>query len=256
MEVSYITHSGSDLLVCNSARVSFAKSANEEVSYFPDMEQAEAFSKEANGRVEYDYIQEDWIVTHLREKDRKLINFLARERHVLPFRHPQITLRCCAPISIARQLGKHQVGLSWSEESRRYIDSPPTFFYPESWRKRADNVKQGSSDEIITTMKFTNNVESWDGEVANFYQLHIEHSAQLYQSMLDSGVAPEQARFVLPQGMEVNWVWTGSLLSFFEMYKLRSEGSAQREAQHFARLVKDVIQPLYPVSWDALESAK
>lgn len=219
MQVELVDHHGSDLLIVNAARTSFAKESKE-----------------------------------LNEKDVKLINFLARERHVLPFRHPQITLRCRASIPIARQLGKHQVGLSWSEESRRYIDSPPTFFYPETWRKKAENVKQGSSDEEVTHMRFYNNVESWEGEVADFYQLHIEQSAQLYDSMLKAGVAPELARLVLPQAMEVNWIWTGSLLSFFEMYKLRSEGHAQREAQDFVAEVKRVIHPLYPVSWEALEA--
>lgn len=227
MKVELVDYHGSDLLVVNAARVSFSKEAKWE--------------------------ELDDIHLKLSDRDAKLINYLAREKHVLPFRHPQITLRCCAPIAIARQLGKHQVGLSWSEESRRYIDSSPSFFYPEAWRKRAENIKQGSSDELITTMTFRNNVESWEGEVADFYQLHIEQSEQLYQSMLDSGVAPEQARFVLPQGMEVNWVWTGSLLSFFEMYRLRSEGHAQKEAQDFVAMVRDVIAPLYPVSWKALE---
>lgn len=218
MNVELVDHHGSDLLVVNAARVSFAKE-----------------SEKFNG------------------KDAKLINYLAREKHVLPFRHPQITLRCRASIPIARQLGKHQVGLSWSEESRRYIDSPPTFFYPEAWRKRAENVKQGSSDEVVTRMRFSNNVESWEGEVADFYQLHIEQSEQLYDSMLQSGVAPELARLVLPQAMEVNWVWTGSLLSYYQMYKLRSESHAQLEAQHFANQLKAVVSPLYPVSWAALE---
>ena len=112
MQVQYITHSGSDLLVVNAARVSFAKE-----------------SKEFNN------------------KDEKLIKYLTEHEHWLPFRHPHVTLRCKAPMFVARQLGKHQVGFSWSEESRRYIDTPPEFYWPAKWRKRADSVKQGSSDE-------------------------------------------------------------------------------------------------------------
>lgn len=227
MQVELVDHHGSDLLVVNAARTSFAKE-----------------SKEFDA------------------KDAKLINFLAREKHVLPFRHPQITLRCKAPIFLARQLGKHQVGLSWSEESRRYIDSEPEFFWPDKWRKRAENVKQGSSDEEFkgyvyheytdrdVPHEFQHGVDQGAEDVA---QGVVEHCVNAYKAMLYAGIAPEQARMILPQNMYVNWVWTGSLLSFFEMYKLRSEGHAQREAQDFAQLVKDIVSKLYPISWQALE---
>lgn len=208
MQVELVDHHGSDLLVVNAARTSFAKE-----------------SKEFDA------------------KDAKLINFLAREKHVLPFRHPQITLRCKAPIFLARQLGKHQVGLSWSEESRRYIDSEPEFFWPDKWRKRAENVKQGSSDEEV------DNAEMWMAAA----QEHKNNIVAFYNAAIAADMAPELARMILPQNMYVNWVWTGSLLSFFEMYKLRSEAHAQKEARDFAEQVRDVIAPLYPVSWSALE---
>lgn len=222
MKVELVDHHGSDLLVCNAARTSFAKESSE-----------------------------------LNEKDIKLINYLAREKHVLPFRHPQITLRCKAPIFLARQLGKHQVGLSWSEESRRYIDSEPEFFWPDKWRKRAENVKQGSSDVEVRGTPVINLKEyGWsdceEGDVTP--QDVAELCLSMYNHMLKCEVAPELARMILPQNMYVNWVWTGSLLSFFEMYKLRSEGHAQVEAQQFVQFVKDVVSKLYPVSWEALES--
>lgn len=218
MNVELLDHHGSDLLVVNAARTSFAKESKE-----------------------------------LDDKDVKLINYLAREKHVLPFRHPQITLRCKAPIFIARQLGKHQVGMSWSEESRRYIDSEPEFFWPDKWRKRAENVKQGSSNEEVECLLTTNGtpLTTVTPQVAAEEVLRMALAA--YEGMLRSGVAPELARMVLPQNTYVNWVWTGSLLSFFEMYKLRSEGHAQVEAQQFAELVKDIVSKLYPVSWQALE---
>lgn len=221
MNVELLDHHGSDLLVVNAARTSFSKE-----------------SKEFN------------------EKDAKLINYLAREKHVLPFRHPQITLRCKAPIFIARQLGKHQVGLSWSEESRRYIDSEPEFFWPDKWRKRAENVKQGSSDEEVEGPWTTSAFGLAATTAKHEYDYMVATAVGCYENMLSYGVAPELARMVLPQSMYVNWVWTGSLLSFFEMYKLRSEGHAQKEAQDFAAMVRDVIAPLYPVSWSALEEHK
>lgn len=213
MRVELVDHMGSDLSVVNAARVSFAKE-----------------STEFNG------------------KDAKLVNFLAREKHVLPFRHPTISLRCKAPIFLARQLGKHQVGMTWSEESRRYIDSEPDFFWPDKWRKRAENVKQGSSDEAVQYESL------WQfSSIQEDASSLLEDAVSLYNHMLSSGVAPELARMILPQNMYVNWVWTGSLLAFYQMYKLRNEGGAQKEAQDFANLVKEVVAPLYPVSWAALE---
>ena len=85
----------------------------------------------------------------LEGSDRKLINYLAKHEHVLPFRHPSATLRIHSPLFVLRQLGKHQVGFSWSEVSRRYITTSPQFHRPEEWRKNADNVKQGSSEEVL-----------------------------------------------------------------------------------------------------------
>lgn len=215
MNVELIEHMGSDLSVVNAARVSFAK-----------------VSEEFN------------------DKDAKLINYLAREKHILPFRHPTISVRCKAPIFLARQLGKHQVGLTWSEESRRYIDSEPEFFWPDKWRKRAENVKQGSSDEEIIDL---HNWDAYDNNIQRANEKVLTMAVGLYNEMLSSGVAPEQARFILPQNMYVNWVWTGSLLAFYQTYKLRSEGHAQQEAQQFAAQLKSVVSQLYPVSWAALE---
>ena len=219
MKVEYRDHSGSDLSVVNAARCSFGKES--EWEYVPHAEIA------------------DCEVAVLSAKDTKLINYLAREKHVLPFRHPQVTLRIKVPIFLARQLGKHQVGMSWSEESRRYVTTEPEFFYPDVLRKAAENVKQGSSDESATTSVDM----SW----------YVGVALGAYNKMLEDGVAPELARMILPQNMLVTAVWTGSLLSFYQMYKLRSEAHAQVEARDFAEMVKEVIQPLYPESWKALE---
>lgn len=214
MLVEYMCHSGDDLLVVNAARCSFGKEKQE----FTDA-------------------------------DAKLISYLAREKHVLPFRHPTITLRCKAPIFVARQLMKHQAGMSWSEESRRYITSEPEFYWPEIWREKADNVKQGSSDN-----------KSWfmheETDYDNSYDHDVKEAAsvltQLYNKMLEGGVAPEQARMILPQNMYSTWVWTGTLLAWIHMLQLRLDSHTQAETREFAGMVKDIIQPLYPVSYKAL----
>ena len=232
MKVEYMEHMGSDLSVVNAARCSFGKES--EWEYVPHAEIA------------------DCEVVVLSAKDTKLINYLAREKHVLPFRHPQVTLRIKVPIFLARQIGKHQVGMSWSEESRRYVTTEPEFFWPDKWRKAAENVKQGSSDEEIEKVWWTT-ADNWYSITERLEKELLPNIVETYNDMLKGGVAPELARMILPQSMYVTAVWTGSLLSFYQMYKLRSEAHAQKEARDFAEMVKEVIQPLYPESWKALE---
>ena len=181
------------------------------------------------------------------DKDQKLITYLAEHKHWLPFRHPQVTLRWKAIVT-----GKHQVGFSWSEESRRYIDTPPEFYWPDKWRKRAENKKQGSSDEVFETEPIVA-IREWErGQVVAAPSKLQSLMVAMYNGLVALGVAPEQARMILPQNMMVNWVWTGSLLGWAQMCKARLADDAQRETQEFARKVQDVVAPLYPVSWDNL----
>ena len=207
MELTYLTHSGDDLLVVNAARVSFAKESKE-----------------------------------LSSKDAKLIHYLAEHKHCLPFRHPTVTFRCKAPLFVARQLGKHQVGFSWSEESRRYISSQPEFYFPDKWRKKADNVKQGSLDEPVDNEEY----------VADIYTQVLGFIRAAYTELLDNGVAPEQARLVFPSCAMINWVWTGSLLGWAQLYRERSVDSAQVETREFVKLIGKEMEKLFPVSWTAL----
>ena len=206
MQVDYIDHMGSDVNVVNAARVSFAK----EVKGF-DI-----------------------------EKDTKLINYLAKHNHWSPLAHTSVSIRVKAPIFMARQFVKHQIGLVWNEESRRYIDDEPEFYKPVVWRSRPENAKQGSSNKVV------------DGEAYEWFEMPVEVALEGYNKMLESGVAPEQARMVLPQNTLTNWIWTGSLVAFARVCKLRLDSHAQKEAQELAQLISDVVAPLYPVSWTAL----
>jgi thymidylate synthase (FAD) len=212
MDVQYVDHLGSDLNVVNAARVSFAKEV-----------------------VEFDL-----------EKDTKLINYLAKHNHWSPLAHTSVTIRVRAPIFMARQFVKHQIGMVWNEESRRYIDDTPLFYKPEQWRGRAENAKQGSTDEIVNPMIRSN------GWVTDPIYLATQTGLSCYNALLDQGVAPEQARMVLPQNTMTNWIWTGSLVAFARVVKLRTDSHAQREAQELGNKIKDVVAPLYPVSWEAL----
>lgn len=249
-----------DLLVVNAARASFGKES--------ELECVEPACYDGTGN----YYAGKYA---LASKDARLINYLAREKHVLPFRHPHITLRCKAPLFVARQLMKHQVGMSWSEESRRYIDSEPEFYFPDAWRKRADNVKQGSSDEVLHNLPKVfiplECLDDGDGVVyghASVVELggraytpqHLDAYSLVkfahgyYELLLAEGVAPELARIILPQNMYTTWVWTGSLLSWHHMLTLRLDEHTQKETRDFAKMVRDVVTPIAPVSMEALNT--
>lgn len=181
----------------------------------------------------------------------RLINFLAKERHVTPFRHPQITLECEAPIAIARQLGKHQVGFSWNERSMRYRDSVIDVFIPDMFRGRPDHLHDGSTEDDVGCNPLS---EYDDTSISECYELITKSSLEAYETLLKAGLAPEQARFVLPQGMITRWFWTGSLYGFYEVYRQRSSEHAQYEVRDFADQLDTAMTELFPIAWNALKS--
>lgn len=231
-KVEYVDHMGSDLSVVNAARVSFAKKSEWDVVSTPKFEGDS-----------YDKI--------LSEKDSKLISYLAKHGHWSPFAHTSISLRIKAPIFVARQLVKHQVGLSWNEVSRRYVDDEPEFYFPVTWRGRPKNAKQGSDGEV-THIRHYDLDDSWEMPIINSIQIYTDECLKMYQEMLEAGVAPEQARMVLPQNTMTEWIWTGSLMAFARVCRQRLDPHAQQETQDVAKMSQDVIQPLYPHSWKAL----
>lgn len=137
---------------------------------------------------------------------------------------------------------KHKIGFVESEESRRYISSTPKLYVPEIFRAKPEgSIKQGSAGAHPKSQ-----------ELLQIYTQHCNEAIFLYEELLLQGVCPEQARFVLPQGCEVNWVWTGSLYAFANAYNQRSDSHAQKETQDLFAQVDKIISPLYPVSWAAL----
>lgn len=223
MKAEYIDHMGDDLRVVNAARVSFDKESD------------------------YSFIYEDLI----NEKDRKLISYLAKHNHWTPFSHPQITMRETVPIFVARQRFKHMVGFTYNEVSRRYVDDDPTFYIPDVWRSRPEgSVKQGSGEDEIVWVEN----DYWGGYIDEVYKNLLEQVREFYNTMIDSGVAPEQARMILPQSMYTSYYVTGSLAAWARAYKQRIDSHAQKEIQDLAKQWDDIIRPLFPVSWDALVS--
>lgn len=227
MRVDYIDHMGNDLTCINSARVSFDK----------ESEWAYACDKVTQLCEE-----------HLCEKDKKLIKYLATHGHWSPFSHPQITLRYTVPIFVARQEFKHIVGFTRNEVSRRYVDDEPEFFVPEVWRSRPEgSVKQGSGRKNLNKRVPYDRLTMTDA-----YKILLDHAECLYEGMIREGVAPEQARMVLPQSMYTSYYITGSLAAFARFYRQRTDPHAQVEIQELAHQVGAIIRPLYPVSWEAL----
>jgi len=234
MKAEYIMHSGSDLTCVNAARVSFDKESKWEIEEVYGLDEDGSYSED---------------IKKLSDKDKKLINYLAKHDHFTPFTHSVITLRETVPIFVARQRFKHTVGFSYNEVSRRYVDEPPEFYTPDKWRKRAENKKQGSSDEEVTYLR-TRGFN--DQTVKDGYDKLIEHVYYLYQDMIESGICPEQARMVLPQSMYTSYYCTGSLVAFARAYNLRSQPDAQAEIRELADQWDQIISPLFPESWKAL----
>ena len=214
--VELIDYCGDDISVVNAARVSFNKQSE----------------------FDYDYGMDGLTNLRLTEKDAKLINYLAKHKHKSPFNHCFMSFRVKAPIFVARQLVKHEY-LPWNEVSRRYVIDEPEFYFPEYWRKAADNVKQGSSDEEV---KF----------ITSPARVATAQCLSAYNTMLDAGVCAEQARMVLPQNSMTEWIWSGTLFAFAKMCKLRLDAHTQRETQEIAQMVSKHAEFLYPVSWKAL----
>jgi thymidylate synthase (FAD) len=220
--VQYVDHLGDDLTVVNAARVSFHKESD--------------WDSDANWK--------GMRLKVLSEKDKKLIGYLAKHKHWTPFAHPQITLRIKAPIFVRTQLFKHKVGFTENEVSRRYVSDPPSVYFPR-WRGKPTNgAKQGSEDFMP--------IDDDYNTVNRHYEMTVREALLTYDELLKRGVAPEQARSVLPQGTYTEWWWTGSLSAFARVYTQRSDPHAQWECQEYAKAISTIIQPLFPQSWNAL----
>jgi thymidylate synthase (FAD) len=178
----------------------------------------------------------------LKQSDVGLVRYLAEHNHWTPFAHVVVTLRLAMPIFIARQWFKHTVGGTRNEVSRRYVDDQPEYFLPEILRARPDgSIKQGSGDEHP-------NSKFWLDAI----KLQWQDVDYLYERMIADGVAPEQARIILPMGHMTEFYETASLSFYARAAGLRLDGHAQKEIRDLMLLVAEAVQPIAPVSWDRL----
>ena len=208
METKLIDVMGTDLTVVNAARVSFGKKKKK-----------------------------------FEEGDEKLIRYLAKHNHWSPFGHCMLQFHIKAPIFVARQLVKHQVGLVWNEISRRYVDTEPEFYKVDKWRGKPVDKKQGSDGEVEK-----------QGSCMYSKQMVENNAIIAYNDLLNAGVAPEQARMVLPQSLMTEWYWSGSLYAFARVCNLRCADDAQYETRLIANEIDTQCKIKFPVSWKELRT--
>ena len=215
MKAEYICHMGDDKFIANVARVSFDK-----------------------------WGDGDFITREMLEKgsDEALLQYLSKKDHWTPYAHPHVSLRVSAPIPIRTQCFKHKVGFVENEISRRYVSYSPDVFTPESFRSAPEgSIKQGSGED-----------HDRSGAFINEYNRICADLVSAYEEMIADGVCPEQARFILPQGVETQWIWTGSLYAYARFYRQRTDSHSQKEIQDLARMIGEIIEPLFPVAWREL----
>ncbi len=230
MEVNYVIHMGDDLSIVNAAKVSFNKAS--EWQRHPD-----------------------FSLPFLADADTKLIKYLAKHNHWTPFGHTAITLHMKLPMFVQRQMDKHQIGFVVNEVSRRYVDDTPEFYEPRKWRARPDaSIKQGSGGTHDMLAEIQDDIGGLPVPVdmADWYQDHLSSAEELYTLMVESGVAPEMARMVLPMSLYTESWKTGSLAAWARVFNLRIDGHAQKETQEMAKMIDKIVAPLFPVGWEAL----
>ena len=262
--VEYRDHMGSDLAVVNAARASFGKESdwetNADGTYAGPTNRLKPEDANLIRFLATGYRTKEWEafldeVTSLAlqghfspgegdprgELTALLHGYKRKAQHWAPFGHPHVQIRVSMPIFLARQFVKHQIGGVWSEESRRYISDEPGVYIPEEWHTRPEDIKQGSGEPAQMQEAITMTAHET-----------TKDALRTYKYMLDNGVAPEEARTLLPLNMMTTVVWTGSLLFWSRVCNQRVDGHAQLAAQHLGKQISAIVGPLFPVSWKEL----
>ena len=221
IKVEYIDHMGSDKRICNVARVSMDKWEDE----------SEPLSKRDEGLLAY-------LATGVAAQDRDDYEKLYKaSQHWSPFAHVIVQLRCTVPFALGNQLHKHQVGIVRNEMSRRYVDSKPSYWLPDVFHVKPDNVKQGSGG-----------IHPYSDIVRQAFVQQTNDANEFYEQILKMRVAPEEARFALPFNAMTSFIFTGSLAALMRVVNQRTDDHAQLMAQEFGHKLYEVVNPLFPVA--------
>lgn len=237
--VELIDWMGSDLRVSNVAKVSFNKWDDETLEI--NDRQKGLLSYLATGLPSDE--RDDW------EKRAKA------STHWTPYGHCFLTVRVAVPIFLARQLHKHVIGLVINEESRRYISEDVALWMPKQVHKKPSNIKQGASQQEHTE-QFEVTYADFGGlmfSAKELMQVQTEQSVETYYKLLEKGVAPEEARIVLPLNSMTHWIWSGSLMAFMRVVKQRKDSHAQNAAQEFGGKLLAILKDKFPESVKAFE---
>lgn len=259
MKVEFLSHWGDDMTVVNNARVSFDKLSKWVLTNEPEVwigeEPVFELTKTDQKLIGYlargcttgqwHDILEDLYEMPLSDRFIETLNYVKRmPTHWAPFANGiGARFRIKAPIPIMRHVFKHKVGSTESEVSRRYVSGTPEVFQP-TFRAAAENVKQGSGEALQGQPK----------ALADFTYNHaVEAALKGYDLLLEQGVCPEQARFILPQGAYTEAIVSNSLYGWANFYNQRSDRShAQQEIADIADQVAVHMAKQCPVSWAAL----
>jgi thymidylate synthase (FAD) len=198
MKVELLKYFGSDLMIVNVAKVSYNKESLE-----------------------------------LGEKEVKLINFLAKNGHTSPFRHPQLQFRIECPIFVERQLFTHQIGWARNSISGRYVDFSDSYWLPEKLRFQSKDSKQGSSEDVPDELN-----EEFKRSMAEV----VFHAQNVYKKMCDAGISKEQCRVILPLALETRFIWTGSMQAFIHLCNLRLKKDTQKETRDLVGQMLDLVK--------------
>ena len=238
--VEYLDHMGDDLTVANAARASFGKHKTEFT--VADAKLIRFLARGYRTAEWAEFLQQIKDAVHSDDDlTTLLLAYKRKPQHWAPFAHPHVQMRVRMPLFLARQFVKHQIGGTWSEESRRYISDEPGVWFPDEWHTRPDDIKQGSGGLVVG-----------QDEVEWIVRTSVGNSLDAYKNLLASGVAPEEARTVLPLNVMTTVVWTGSLLFWSRVCNQRVDSHAQLAAQELGKLIAGIVEPLFPVSWSEL----
>lgn len=207
--VRYIDHMGTDLRIVEAARISYKSPSKGE------------------------------------EADKKLIEYLYKNKHTSPFEMVKVTLNVKMPIFVMRQYVRHRMQ-NLNEVSARYTELPNEFYIPDTYRKQSASNKQSSEE-----------TKDLDHAAIKYrIKMFCKNAYDTYQILLDQGVAREMARMVLPVNIYTEIYSCWDLKNLLHFVALREDAHAQAEIQEYGRAIKSILQVLFPWTMEAYEKYK
>ncbi len=177
----------------------------------------------------------------LTDRDKKLIKYLLKNKHTSPLESVNFTFNIKCPLFIARQWMRHRTW-SYNEVSRRYTSDNLEFYIPKEFRIQSSDNKQMSTGKLLD--------KEPSEEYSDVIKMFCEDAVQIYESMIESGVAREIARGVLPQFLYTNFYATVDLHNLFHFLELRRHPHAQHEIQLYARAIENIIKDVVPFTYN------